>query len=185
MKNVIVALSLIIAVSASGIGLGDVTGGGEIDTARADELIAKIDEITAKFDDSTARLNAATEAVNAVCAAHGISDILGDPAAAAGIAGDLSDDEKATLTEALESVADVPDILASLGTDIPELMAKIPQVITDLGTQIADNPMKAGDLKDLQSKLTDGQAKMGEIAPAAAETATSANEFSTTVSALL
>lgn len=185
MKKLTIILVLLTAVSAFGFDAGNLAGGGEIDTTKADELLAKIDEITANFDDCTARLDAATEAVNDVCAAHGISDVLGDPAATAGIAGDLNDDERTTLAEALERVAEVPDILASLGDDIPAVIEKIPDVMTDLTNQITDNPTKAGGLKDLKSKLTDGQTKLGEIAPAAAETTASANELSATVSALL
>jgi hypothetical protein len=183
--KLIVAVSLLAAVSAFGIGLGDVTGEGEIDTAKADQLIARIDEIVTNFEDCTARLDTANKAVNDVCAAHGISDVIGDPGVTASIAGDLSDDERATLAEALESVGDVPEILGGLPDDIAEVMEKIPDVMTDLADQISENPTKAGDLKDLKEKLTDGQEKLGEIAPAASETATSANELTTTVSTLL
>jgi hypothetical protein len=184
-KKLILACSFLIAVSALGFGLGDATGGGEIDTTKADQLIAQIDEIVTNFEDCTARLDAANEAVNAVCAAHGISDVLGDPAATAAIAADLNDDERATLAEALESVSEVPEILTSLGDDIPAVIEKIPDVMTNLTDQISENPTKAAGLKDLQGKLTEGQTKLGEIAPAASETATSANDLSTTVSALL
>jgi hypothetical protein len=185
MKKLILTVCLLAAVSAFGFGLGDVTGGGEIDTTKADRLIARIDEIVADFDDCTVRLDTANETVNAICAAHGISDVLADPAATAAIAADLNDDERTTLFDAVESVSDVPGILGGLTDDIAEVMEEIPGVMTDLTSQISDNPTKAGGLKDLQGKLTDGQAKMGEIAPAAAETATSANELTTTVSALL
>ncbi len=184
MKKLTIILGLLTAVSVFGFDAGNVAG-GDIDTTKADELLAQIDEITANFEDCTARLDAATEAINNVCAAYGISDVLGDPAATAGIAGDLSDDERVILVEALENVADVPDILASLGTDIPAVMEKIPDVMTDLTNQISDNPTKAAGAKEVKSKLTEAQEKLGEIAPAAAETTASANELSATVSALL
>lgn len=185
MEKLILTVSLLAAVSAFGYGLGDATGGSEIDTTQADQLIARIDRIVGDFDDCTARFDAAKKAVDEVCATHGISDVIGDPGVTASIAGDLSDDERTTLFDAMESVSDVPEILGGLPDDIAEVMEKIPDVMTDLTDQISENPTKAGDLKELQEKLTDGQTKMGEIAPAATETAKSANEFNTTVSSLL
>ncbi len=185
MKKLTLALSLLVAVSAFAIGLPDTGGGEDIDTSKADELIANIDEIVTKFDTATAQLDAARETINTVCAAHGIEDVLADPAATAGIAGELTDEEKTSLQEAVETIADVPATLTSLGTDIPAVVEGIPNVITDLVAQIQKNPMKAGGLKDLQSKLTEGQEKLGEIGPAATETTTAATELTTTLSSLL
>ena len=180
-------LILVTAVSAFAQfgGLGDVAGGGKIDTTKADELLAKMDDLTTRFDNIQVTLDNATTVLNDVAAAHGIADALADPVATGKIAAELTEDEKALLQAQVEALIKVPEDITKITAEIPEVVAGTPEVITDLTTQIKDNPTKAGELNSLKDKLDAGTKSCETIGNEAGTTAEKTATLSSTIGSLL
>ncbi len=149
-------LFLITAISAFGLGLGDVTGGSKIDTTKADALLAKMADLTTRFDSIQSTLDSATTVLNDITAAHGIVDALADPVATGKLVSELSEDEKAQLKAQFEALAGLSEDITKITADIPGVVTDTPAVVTDLATQITDNPLKAGELNTLKDKLDAG-----------------------------
>jgi hypothetical protein len=184
MKNLTILL-LVTAVTAFGFDVGGLTGGAEIDTSKADALLAKMDGVATSFTDVQTTLDAATAVLNDISAAHGITDALADPAATAAIAADLTEDEKAQLQAQVEALTKLPDDIAKITGDIPGIISDTPAVITDLTNQITDNPTKAGELNSLKDKLDAGTKSCETITEEAGTTLEKATALSNTISSIL
>ncbi|MCP4231677.1 MAG: hypothetical protein GY771_16225 [bacterium] len=184
MKKLTILL-LITAVAAFGFDVGGLGGGGEIDTTKADALLAKMDEVAGSFESIQTTLDAATTVLNDIATVHGIADALADPVATAKIASELSDDEKAQLQAQVEALTKLPDDIAKITAEIPGIVSGTPDVITDLTNQITDNPLKAGELNSLKDKLDAGTESCGTITEEAGTTVEKATTLSDTISAIL
>lgn len=184
-RSLAVLFSVILAASIAGaIGLPG-GGGGKVDTKKVDELIATIQEIATNLDAAKAKIDTCDSALIAVAEAHGISDLMSDPAKAAELKDAVTDEEKATLQAQAEIIKTVPDNLNAITENATEVMTKIPDALTDLINQITANPMAAKDLKDKQATLEEGQATLEQLTTDVPGLVESATNLASTIAGLM
>lgn len=164
MKWCIAVLLSITLVSSFSFGFGIPTGGGEkFDTAKFDDFLAKFEALKTKIDELNLKLNDVKKIINEIGSAHNIQDLVGTIAGQGGLKDKLTPEEKAKLQEALEEIKNMPAEYQEMIKDLTSYLEEIPGLIQDLATQITNNPMSAGNLKDLKGKLEEAQNKMNDI----------------------
>jgi chromosome segregation ATPase len=174
-RSLAIIFSVVLLASVAGAFDIPGGGGGKVDTKKFDELIASIQEIGTNFDAAKVKIDECDSALTAIAAAHGISDLMSDPAKVTELKGGITDEEKASLQGEVEKIQTVPDDLNAAVTNATEVMGKIPDALSDLVNQITKNPMAAKDLKDKQAQLEEGKATLEQLttdAPALIESAT-------------
>ncbi|UCH77305.1 MAG: hypothetical protein JSU81_06065 [Candidatus Coatesbacteria bacterium] len=177
------AMALVAAATAGAIGLPG--GGGKVDTKKFDELIAQIEEVAANFEAAKVKVDECETALAGIAEKHGIADLFGDPAKITELKDAVTDDDKATLTEAAEGLTTVPDDLNAAVTKATELTTKVPDALSDLATQITENPLAAKDLQDKQSQLEAGKTSLESVTTEAPGLVESATNLGDTIAGLM
>jgi len=178
------ALAMVAAVTAGAIGLPG-GGGGKVDTKKLDELIAQIEEVAANFEAAKGKVDNAEATLASIAEAHGIADLMSDPAKVTELKDAVTDEEKATLSTAVEALTSVPDDLNAAVTKATELTAKVPDALSDLVDQIGKNPMAAKDLNDKKAQLETGKTALETVGTEAPGLVESATNLSNTVAGLM
>jgi len=185
MKKYLVALCALALVAAATAGAIGLPGGGKVDTKKLDELIAKIGAVSTAVEAAKAKIDGAEATLAAIAEAHGIADLMSDPAKIAELKNAVTDEDKAKLQAQVEALATVPDDLNAVVASSTELIAEIPNALTDLADQIINNPLAAKDLTSKKDKLTQGQAALEQVGTDAPALVESATNLSTTVAGLM
>ncbi len=186
MKRSIVAVCVLaVATAATAGAIGLPGGGGKVDTKKFDELIAKIDEVSADVEAAKAKIDEASATVTSIAEAHGVADLMSDPAAAAGIKDAITEEEKTQLQAQADAIQTIPDDLNAAMEKCTEIMGMIPDALTDLADQITKNPMAAGSLKGKKDKLDEGKAALEQVMAEIPALIESATNLATTVTGLL
>ncbi|HUV86545.1 MAG TPA: hypothetical protein VMX79_05475 [bacterium] len=184
-KSLAITCSFILAATVAGAFDLPGGGGGKVDTKKFDELITSIEEISVNLDAAKVKIDECDSTLAAIAEAHGIADLMSDPAKVAEIKDAITDDDKAKLQAQVESVQTVPDDLNAIIAKATEIMGKIPDALTDLVSQIKANPMAAKDLKDKQAKLQEGKTALEQITTDAPTLVESATNLASTITGLM
>lgn len=178
MKKFFMVVALFaLAGTALGFGLPGV-GGGSINTAKVDQLIAKIDGINNDFAAIYVNVKAAKDVLTTVEAAHNMSGVLTDLAKLQTLSQSLTDQEKANLQASFTNLANVAPSIASLQAKIPAALADVPNVLTDLTSQATSNPTALGQINTLKDKLTQAQTKLDQTKCSATNALTESAQLS-------
>lgn len=149
--------------------------GGKVDTKKFDEVITSIEEISVTLDAAKVKIDECDSTIAAIAEAHGIADLMSDPAKVAELKDAVTDDDKVKLQAQAESVQTLPDDLNAVVEKATETIGKIPDALTDLANQISENPMAAASLKDKTDQLNKGKTTLEQVmadVPALVESAT-------------
>jgi prefoldin subunit 5 len=185
-KSLAVACSIILAAAVAGaFDIPGAGGGGKVDTKKFDELIASMDEVSATVDEAENKIDECDQTLAAIAEAHGIADVLADPAKITELKDAITDDDKAKLQAQVDVIKTVPGDLSAVAEKAAEIMVKIPDVLTDLASQITANPMAAKDLKDKQAQLQEGQTALEELTANVPALMDSSTNLTATVMGLL
>jgi capsule polysaccharide export protein KpsE/RkpR len=186
MKKYLVALcaaALVAAATAGALGLPG--GGGKVDTKKFDELIAKIEAVAKDVEEAKAKIDGAETTLISIAQAHGIADLLSDPANVATLKSALTEEEKAQLQAQLDGLASISEDLNAAVETSSTLLAEVPPALTDLVDQITKNPLAAKDLKDKQQQLEQGKTALEQVATDAPALVESATSLSATVAGMM
>jgi chromosome segregation ATPase len=177
------AVALVTAATASAFELPG--AGGKVDTKKIDELIASIDEVSATLEAAEGKIDECNTTLATIAEAHGIADLMSDPAKAVELKDAVTDEEKAQLQTEAEVIQTVPDDLNAAAEKATEIAGKIPDALTDLVNQITKNPMAAAGLKDKKEKLEEGKLALEQIVTEVPGLVESATSLAATVAGLL
>ncbi|MEE9457301.1 MAG: hypothetical protein V3W11_09160 [bacterium] len=163
-KSLAVACSIILAAAVAGaFDIPGAGGGGKVDTKKFDELILSMDEVSATVDEAENKIDGSNATLAAIAEAHGIADVMADPAKITELKDAVTGDDKAKLQAQVDIIKTVPGDLSTVTEDAAEIMVKIPDVLADLASQISANPLSAKDLMDKQTQLQEGQTALTEL----------------------
>lgn len=175
---------LAFASVAFGIGLPGGLGGGSLNTAKLDALLAKIDGINTDFAGIYTKVKAANDAIAAVEAAHNMSGALTDPAKLVALAQALTPAEKTSMQTQLTNLGTVVTALTTLQGKIPTTLQEVPTVLTDLTTQASSNPTLLTQVNTLTGKLNAGKAKLETTGTSATSAMTETAKLTDTLKTL-
>lgn len=184
-RSLAIVFSVILAATVAGAFDIPGGGGGKVDTKKFDELIASIGEISTNVDAAKVKIDECDSALAAIAAAHGISDLISDPAKVAELKDAVTDEDKATLQTQVDIIKTVPGDVSAITEKATEIMGKIPDALTDLASQIMANPMAAKDLQDKQASLEEGTATLEQLTTDAPALIGSATNLASTIMGLL
>ncbi len=186
MKKYVIVLCGAALVTATAASAFEIPGAGaKVDTKKIDELIASIQEVSDTLEEAKGKIDECTTTLATIAEAHGIADLMSDPAKAAGLKDAITDEEKAQLQTQTEVIQTVPDELNAAAEKATEIAGKIPDVLTDLVDQITKNPMAAAGLKDKKEKLEEGKLALEQIVTEVPGLVESTTSLAATVAGLL
>lgn len=186
MKRYVIVLCGAALVAAAAASAFEIPGaGGKVDTKKIDELIASIQEVSGTLEEARGKIDECTTTLATIAEAHGIADLMSDPAKAVELKDAVTEEEKAQLQAQAEVIQTVPDDLNAAAEKATEIAGKIPDALTDLVNQITKNPTAAASLKDKKEKLEEGKLALEQVATEVPELVESATSLAAKVASLL
>lgn len=139
------------------------SGGSDFDTAKFDKFLEEFEQLKGKIENLNVELSEIKEKITELGSSYDVEDLASNIVKLEELKEKLAEEDIAKLKQYAEELQALPEQYEAMIGDITSAFEEVPGLISELSTGIAENPMSAGNLKELKEKLEEAKTKLDEL----------------------